>query len=412
MEVKVVRLGEYIRLAFNEIFHNKARTFLTLLGIVIGIAAVIIIIFVVQGAQQFIMGEISRIAPVDVLQVYPVWDPDTGQPLGNITMDDVEYLESQLGNSIQAMAPRYWNEGELRYKENNYDCDLIPTTPSFQQLYDLKIAEGRFLSELDIDNYHQVIVLGYETAENLFKEESPVGKKVRLYGVTFKVIGVMPKDYQSPIIPVTPNDNRGFIPISVMERLGGFKDRFTLVIRARNQLQIPFVKQRVTEILNERHGLAAGGRTKFRVYDMAGDLQMIDIIKIVLMVLLGGVASITLLVAGIGVMNIMLVIVTERTKEIGLRKALGATRRDIMIQFIIESVVLCLFGGVLGIISGYLGSRFTLNLARSFIELQAEVPGWALIISLVFTTGVGLFFGIYPALKASRLNPIEALHYE
>jgi len=412
VEVKIVRLGEYIRLAFSEIFHNKARTFLTLLGIIIGIAAVIIIIFVVQGAQTYIMSEIEKIAPVDILQVYPDWDPDTGQPLGNITMADVNYLEEQLGNNIKALAPRYWNSGELRYKENSYDCDLIPTTPAFQQLYDLKIEEGRFLSEMDVENFQPVIVLGYETAENLFEEEKAVGKKVRLYGITFTVIGVLPKDYQSPIIPVSTNDNRGFIPISVMERLGGFKDRFSLIVRARNDNLVPHVKQRIIELLNERHSLTTDGRPKFRVYDMTGDLQILDIIKIVLMVLLGGVASITLLVAGIGVMNIMLVIVAERTKEIGLRKALGATRRDIMIQFIIESVVLCLFGGILGILTGYLGSEFTLNLANRFIDLQAEVPGWAIIISLIFTTGVGLFFGIYPALKAARLDPIVALHYE
>lgn len=141
-------------------------------------------------------------------------------------------------------------------------------------------------------------------------------------------------------------------------------------------------------------------------------MQQVNIIKIVLMVLLSGVASLTLLVAGIGVMNIMLVIITERTKEIGLRKALGATKKDILLQFIIESVILCILGGVLGILLGYIGSDLTMDYASKFVNIRVDVPAWAAILSLIFTTVVGLFFGIYPAVKAARLDPIEALHYE
>ncbi len=175
---------------------------------------------------------------------------------------------------------------------------------------------------------------------------------------------------------------------------------------------IPIVKRKIEEILNTRHGVTSSGKSKFMLRNFATGIDMINIIKIVLMLLLGGVASITLLVAGIGVMNIMLVIVAERTREIGLRKALGATRRDILIQFIIESIILCIMGGFIGIILGYLGCELAINLAQEHINISQSVPLWSVLVSLLFTSGVGLFFGVYPAFKSSRLDPIEALHYE
>ncbi len=407
-----LKLGEYIRLALTEIFHNKIRTFLTLIGIIIGIAAVIVIIFVVQGAEKYVMNELETIIPLDLIQLSGRWDPDTRRMLGNITMDDLDYLEKKLGSEIKAIAPQYRNNGELRYHGNVYDAELIATTPAFQQFYDMKLANGRFLSDLDVDSFNQVIVLGNETAVNLFKEEDAVGKKITLYGITFTVIGVLPEAYQSPMFPSSTNDTRGFIPISSFERLAGMKDRFFVFIRGANKDNLAITQSRIMELLNTRHGMTTDGKSKFRAYNVSGEMQQVNTIKIVLMILLSGVASITLLVAGIGIMNIMLVIITERTKEIGLRKALGATKKDILLQFIIESIILCILGGVLGILLGYLGSNLTMDYASRFVNIRIDVPSWAAILSLIFTTGVGLFFGIYPAVKAARLDPIEALHYE
>ncbi len=407
-----LKLGEYIRLALTEIFHNKIRTFLTLIGIIIGIAAVIVIIFVVQGAEKYVMSELETMIPLDLIQLSNRWDPDTQRMLGNITMDDLDYLEEKLGGEIKAIAPQYTNNGELRYQGNVYDAELIATTPSFQQFYDLELAGGRFLSEIDVENFNQVIVLGNETAVNLFKDEDAVGKKVTLYGITFTVIGVLPEAYQSPMFSSSTNDTRGFVPISTFERLLGVKDRFFVFIRGANKDNLAITQYKITELLNTRHGMTADGRSKFRAYNVSNEMQQVNIIKIVLMVLLSGVASLTLLVAGIGVMNIMLVIITERTKEIGLRKALGATKKDILLQFIIESIILCILGGVLGILLGYIGSDLTMDYASKFVNIRVDVPAWAAILSLIFTTAVGLFFGIYPAVKAARLDPIEALHYE
>jgi len=403
---------EYFRLALSEIYNNKARTFLTLIGIVIGIATVILIIFVIQGAETYVMSELTKIAPVDIFQVHNRYNSDARRWIGQMNYDDVEAIKDKVGPNLKAIAPRYISSGQLRYEGKEESFNMISTTPDFQDIYGLKTETGRFLTNFDIDNFNNVIVLGHETAKNVFKEQEAVGKKINIDGMTFKVVGVLPKDYESPLFPMSINDNRGFVPITVLERLADVKNRFTLMVRVNDRKQMGLVKNQVENILNTRHGITTSGRSKFNIYDMASGLEMVSIVKIGLMVLLGGVASITLLVAGIGIMNIMLVIVAERTREIGLRKAIGATRRDILSQFIIESIILCIFGGIFGVVLGYFSSELALNIAQNYININLEIPLWSILISLIFTTGVGLFFGIYPALKAARLDPIEALNYE
>ena len=408
----MVKFLEYIKLALSEIFHNKTRTFLTLIGIIIGISAVIIIIFVIQGAETYVMSELKRIAPLDLIQVYNRYDSNTQRFLGQMTFDDIEYIKEKEKNNIKAIAPRYSGGSSLRYDGKEIDFNLVTTTPEFKEIYDLDIAEGRFINKLDIENFNPVIILGYETAQNIFGKDNAIGEKVVLNGSSFTVVGVLPKDYESPILPVSINDNRGFIPITVMERMTGTRNRFSILVRANGREKLPYVKEKVMEHLDTRHGLTSNGKSKFATYNMVNGLEMVNIIKIVLLILLGGVASITLLVAGIGVMNIMLVIITERTREIGLRKALGANKKDILSQFIIESIILCFVGGIVGIFFGHIASDFIGQIARNYIQLEASVPLWASLVSLIFTSFVGLFFGIYPALKAARLNPIDALHYE
>lgn len=408
----MVKFLEYIKLALSEIFHNKTRTFLTLTGIIIGISAVIIIIFVIQGAETYVMSELERIAPVDLMQVYNRYDSNTQRFIGQMTFDDIDYIKEKEKMNIKAIAPRYSGGSSLRYDGKEIDFNLVTTTPAFKEIYDLNIAEGRFINKLDIENFNQVIILGYETAQNIFGKDNAIGEKVVLNDSSFTVVGILPKDYESPILPVSINDNRGFIPITVMERMTGTRNRFSILVRANGREKLPYVKEKVMEHLDTRHGLTSKGKSKFATYNMVNGLEMVNIIKIVLLILLGGVASITLLVAGIGVMNIMLVIITERTREIGLRKALGANKKDILTQFIIESIILCFVGGIIGIFFGHIISDFIGQIAKNYIQLEANVPLWASLVSLIFTSFVGLFFGIYPALKAARLNPIEALHYE
>jgi len=403
---------EYLRLALTEIINNKARTFLTLIGIIIGIATVILIIFIIQGAETYIMNELTQIAPLDLFQINNKYNSDTNRWIGQMTYKDIQAIKEKSGHNIKALAPRISSSGKIRYEGKEEDFNMISTTPDFQYIYDLKLNSGRFLSQIDIENFNNVIVLGNETAENIFQNQSPIGQKVNIEGMTFKVIGVLPKDYESPLFPVSINNNRGFIPITVLERIYNAKNRFTLMVRTKDRNHLTTVKNDVENILNTRHGTTDNGQSKFNIYEMANGIEMVSIVKIGLMILLGGVASITLLVAGIGIMNIMLVIVAERTREIGLRKALGATKRNILTQFIIESVILCIFGGIFGIILGYFSSHIAMNIAQNYINFDLSIPLWSIIVSLAFTSGVGLFFGIYPAAKAAKLDPIEALNYE
>ncbi|MFI5359108.1 MAG: ABC transporter permease [Halanaerobiales bacterium] len=401
---------EYIRLAFAEIFYNKMRTFLTLLGIIIGIAAVMIIIFVVHGAEIYIMSELESVLPLDLIEVSGRWDYDRQRMMANVTMEDINYIKNKLGKDIRSITAIYQTDLELNYQGRVYDADIIATLPSFQDFYKMSFSEGHFFTDIDLETRNQVVVLGYEIARELFPEGDALGKKIDIYG-PYTVIGVLSESYKSPLVTGGTNDNWAFIPLTNFERYFGIKDRFAVLIRAADRGNIGRTQAKILEALDEKYGLVEG-ESKFQAFNLSEGIEGISIIKIVLMVLLSGVASITLLVAGIGVMNIMLVIITERTKEIGLRKALGASRGDILIQFIIESIFLCLLGGVLGIVLGYLGSNLALNYAREFINLEVAVPFWSVILSLAFTCGVGLFFGIYPAAKAAKLDPIVALQYE
>ncbi|MFW5982090.1 MAG: ABC transporter permease [Halanaerobiaceae bacterium] len=408
-----MKLGEYIRLALSEIYHNKVRTFLTLIGIVIGIAAVIVIIFVVQGAETYLLGELESYVPLDLIQVFGRWDSDAQRYMANLTNEDLKVLEKEMGDEISAIAPQYRQNGaELRYKDQIDEIELVATIPSFQHFYDMIFESGRFFSEIDVEDFNNVIVLGYETAERLFDGQEAIGKKISIHGNTFTVIAVLEEAYTSPIVQGGTDDNRGFIPISAFERMYGVEDQFFVFIRAADMSNLNMIEKKIIQVLDQRHGMATDGNSKFRAYNVSQDIEMFNIITIVLMVLLSGVASITLLVAGIGIMNIMLVIITERTREIGLRKAIGAKRSDILFQFIIESIILCLLGGILGILLGYFGSNMVSNFASNYINIDIDVPGWSVVVSILFTSFVGLFFGIYPAAKAARLDPIKALHYE
>ena len=408
-----MRLLEYMRLALDEIWQNKMRTFLTLIGIIIGIAAVIVIVVLVQGAQRFFLDEFRKITPLDIVRVYPRYNSQTKRLRAKLSPATIEWINQQEEGRVTKIAPRYQRSGVLRYQGSQKNCYIYATTADYYDIYNLELAQGRFLTSLDNQQVKEAVVLGYQAAKELFQLNNPVGKKVLLDGTTYTVIGVLKEQPQSMIPASGANRVQVFIPLRVQERLAGIKNRYSLAVQVNSVPQAEIEEKRLQTLLNLQYGKTSKGDSKFWVRrSLGGLLKQLDIMKLALLILLGGAASITLVVAGIGVMNIMLVIVTERTHEIGLRKAIGATNRDILAQFIIEAVLLCVVGGLLGIACGYLMSDLIGRLLQNYIKIQLRVPSWSILLSMLFTTGVGVFFGFYPALKAARKDPVEALRYE
>lgn len=408
--VKWVKLLEYFKMALFEIWHNKMRTFLTLIGIIIGIGAVIMIASIIQGAETFLIDELEKVAPTDILQVFSRWNPDTRRRYVNLNQDDINFLDQALDNKFTVIAPEDGSNFQLKYRDQELECQGTATTHAYQKIYELRIGQGRFINESDQNNFERVIVLGYRAAENLFKNEEPIGKKVSVYGATFTVVGVLEKDKKS-ILPVSLNDGRVFLPLSTFQRLAGDDYGISITAKVPDRSIMKNTVEQVNDLFKKRYGPASNGRLKVMAWDQARDLDQVDIVKMALAILLIGVAGITLLVAGIGVMNILLVIIAERTREIGIRKALGGTRVDIMVQFLIESIILCLVGGGIGVLVGVFGTNMVFDIANNHFQVQTQIPLWSILLSFFFTTGVGLFFGMYPALKAAKLDPIEALRH-
>lgn len=404
-----VKILEYIKLALLEIWYNKVRTLLTLLGIIIGITSVITIIFVVQGTEDFVLNEFEKIIPLDVIMARSEYDSRSYEPLVDFTYDDLKNIRQQ--DDFRALTMEKQHNLEVRAPHNKEEATVIGTSGDFLVIQDLELLQGRFFNSIDLKNHRRVVVLEEEIARDLFPGKNPLGEKIYFDNHSFRVIGVFGEE-ESSFFGSFFGD-RIIIPVTSYSRLRQKQEQPTIYARFAEEMPLTAAVSRLQEILDDHYGLTAEGDSRFFVREL-GMVDGLEVITIGLMILLGGVASLTLVVAGIGVMNIMLVIVTERTKEVGLRKALGATRGSIMLQFLIESVILCLVGGVFGVLGGYAASSAVLDFAHSMIELdiQPAVPLWAVFLALLFTCGVGLFFGIYPAYKASKLDPIVALEQE
>ncbi|MFW5999357.1 MAG: ABC transporter permease [Halanaerobiaceae bacterium] len=402
-----MQVFEYIRLALLEIWNNKLRTFLTLLGIVIGIIAVITIIFAVGGVEEFIVSELENIVPRDVLFANAENDPRTEEPRIKFDLEDLNQLREK--EEFRALNIEREHSGEVRSPYDRIEGTIIGTATDFLSMEEMKMKQGRFINHRDLESRSRVAVLEAKAAEDLFGANDPLGEKIRFSGQSFRIIGVI--EEKGDGIFGSFGGDRVVIPTTSYGRLQDGSEYPGLYARFTEDVSVEEAEDHFTELLDDVYGLTEEGESKFNVGRYI-NLEGMDAIFISLSLLLGGVASITLLVAGIGVMNIMLVIVTERKREIGLRKALGATRGNLVLQFLIESVILCLTGGVLGIAASFVIRNVALNIARQYIDIQAGIPLWAIILAFVFTAGVGLVFGIYPAYRASRLDPIEALEHE
>jgi putative ABC transport system permease protein len=401
--------------ALESLSGNKLRSGLTVLGIVIGVAAVIAMLAVGKGAQESITGSINSIG-TNLLVVFPGGkEQDRFRPL---TMRDADALRDQLAApSIEAVAPTLEIGGEVAFGGQQTSSPLIGVTPAYFQVRNVNLTEGEFITEEQVLGRASVVLLGPELAETLFGHADGItGETVRINGQPFRVIGVLESkgggafgsEDNQMIVPLTTAKARLFGPKS-----GQSGDRVDVVyVQAAGGDLVPQAMEEMAQILRTRHRIT-DGIDDFTIFTQQDLLAEAETITNVLTTFLGGIAGISLLVGGIGIMNIMLVTVTERTREIGLRKALGARKRDILTQFLTESSLLSFIGGMIGILLGWLIAFIVRQIAAANDAPFTPVVGLdAILLATIFSAAIGLFFGIYPANRAASLEPVEALRYE
>ena len=401
--------------ALEGLSGNKLRSGLTVLGIVIGVAAVIAMLAVGKGAQESITGSINSIG-TNLLVVFPGGKEQ--DRFRSLTMRDAEALRDQLAApSIEAVAPTLEIGGEVTFGGQQMSSPLIGVTPEYFQVRNVNVAEGEVITEEHVLGRASVVLLGSEVAETLFGHADGVtGETVRIEGQPFRVIGVLESkgggelgsEDDQVIVPLTTAKARLMGP-----RSGQAGDRIDVIyVQAASGDLVSQAMEEMAQILRARHRIT-DGMDDFTIFTQQDLLAEAESITNVLTIFLGGIAGISLLVGGIGIMNIMLVSVTERTREVGLRKALGARKRDILTQFLTESSLLSFLGGLIGILLGWLISLIVGQIAAANDAPFTPVVGIdAILLATIFSAVIGLFFGIYPANRAAGLEPVEALRYE
>lgn len=415
-----MQLTENLTIALRSLAVNKMRSVLTMLGIIIGVGAVIALISVGQGFESYINEQFAGLG-TNLLFVAP-GSMDGGSARSNrnaqpLTMADAEALRDVFRvPDVQAVAPLYSSGGlVVRGKKDMYSS-IDGITPEYQSVRNFSVLEGEFITPEDVSGKSRVALLGSRVAEELFPDEPPVtviGQIIKVNDIPFKIKGILNEKGSGGM--GGDEDNVVMIPISTAQTRLFPAD----VVRGSYVVNIIFIQvvsedlmdaaaDEITEVLRERHRIVFKGDDDFTVVNQSDLIAVFGDITGIFTIVLGSIAGISLVVGGIGIMNIMLVSVTERTREIGLRKAIGARRSDILSQFLIEAMVISLIGGAIGILFGFLGSIAIGQLA----EMNTIVTPGAILLATGFSLGVGVFFGIYPATRAARLHPIEALRYE
>jgi len=404
-----MNLRESIEVAVEGLSANKMRALLTMLGVIIGVGAVIAMLAIGQGARQQTMQRIQQMG-TNVLMVQAGQSMQGAVRGGSgssttLTFDDCKAIADKCP-SVAAAVPEVRGNLQVKYGSQNTNTTIFGTTPEYPSVRDYSVQDGKFFSAQDVKASKKVAAIGPTTALNLFGASSPVGKSIRIKGTKFKILGLMTAKgaggFQDP-------DDQIFIPVTTaMRRVLGVTNIRGISIEAKSAEVMEQASSEVAALLRERHKIPDGQEDDFSIRNQAEFMAMADATNQTFTMLLAGIASVSLLVGGIGIMNIMLVSVTERTREIGIRKALGARRKDILLQFLIESLVLSLVGGLAGVVFGVLGS-FAVG---SLSGWNVAVSMGSVVLSFSFAALVGVFFGLYPARQASGLDPIEALRYE
>ena len=402
--------NESIKMAIDGMISNKLRTLLTLLGIIIGVGAVIAMVSLGFGVKEQIKDNISRLGS-NLLIVQSGGRTATGARIkagsgARLTHDDAKAIEKNI-DGIKYVAPIVSKGYQLVVGNQNWTSNVQGSTPNLIDIRDYTVEEGRNINDRDMDGKDRVCVIGKTIVDNLFPEGDPVGKSIRINKAPFKVVGVLGAKGQSS--NGQDQDDIVLVPLTTaMNRMMGITYVNNITIQAQNENVIDNVQAEVENLLRIRHRIKNADDDDFSVRNLAALMDTMMSTANTITMLLGCIAAISLLVGGIGIMNIMLVSVTERTREIGIRKALGATYNNILLQFLIESAVIGIIGGFLGVVLG-IGASYAIS---TFAQWKTVISIPIIIISVVFSVGIGVFFGIYPARKAALLDPIEALRYE
>ncbi|AGA56986.1 ABC-type antimicrobial peptide transport system, permease component [Thermobacillus composti KWC4] len=390
-----MHFGQGLKMAFKSILGNKLRSVLTMLGVIIGVGSVIALVGIGQGARRQIEEQVQSLG-TNLLTV---------NILGRGVTSTLAYEEAVQFAGIEGVeyaAPYNSNNATLKYGTAGAGVNVVGTNADYFPLRGYELAAGRFITQIDLDFHQKVAVLGSATAEELFGSENPVGAYVRINGVRYKVVGLLAEKGSSAL---GSNDELAVIPLTTAERMFRSKGVRSVYIQAESMDALDAVQAEVEARLAK---IFRNGDDAYRVFNQADMLETAASVSGTLSLALGGIAGISLLVGGIGIMNIMLVSVTERTREIGIRKAIGAKKRDILMQFLIESVTISALGGLLGVGLGLAAGRAVSSLVK--IDVVHSVDMIAL--SMGFSILIGVVFGMYPANKAANLKPIDALRFE
>jgi len=402
-----------IRISFRALKRNKMRSALTMLGIVIGVGAVIAMIAVGSGAREKIASQISSMGS-NLIMVLPGATTAGGVRMGSgtqptLTLNDAEAIQKECP-AVSEVAPILNGVAQVVHGSQNWATGVIGTTPGMLTVREWPLDSGRPFTQQDVRNATKVCLIGKTVVDNLFGDDDPIGKVVRIKKVPFTVIGVLSVKGQSP--QGQDQDDAIHVPVTTAQKKL-FGTAFpgmvrTIMVKAKSTGDLSSAEKQIIELLRQRHHIGQKQENDFTVRNLTQAMQTAEQSANVMGLLLGSIASVSLLVGGIGIMNIMLVSVTERTREIGIRMAIGAKTWDIRLQFIIEAMTLSLIGGIAGIIAGISSSK----LISMFAGWTTIVSPFSILLAFGFSGLVGIFFGFYPAYKASLLDPIEALRYE
>lgn len=404
-------LRQSLKTALRALSANKMRSGLTMLGIMIGVGAVVAMISIGTGASVSVTSNIQRLGS-NLLMVTPevpgagfAGPRQAGSTGTTLVYEDATAIAEGLP-LVKRVSPEFSSSAQVVYGNQNANTAILGATPDYQEVRNFHVAFGEFIRPEDEKMQNKVAVLGQSVVTNLFAGEDPIGKTIKIRNVPFRVIGVMELKGQTGFQNL---DDMIFIPLSTAQkRLFGVNHLRMISVQVRSEEEMDLAASQVSSLLLSRHKIDDPTKADFSIRNQADILSTMGQVTGTLTLLLGGIAAISLLVGGIGIMNIMLVSVTERTREIGLRKAVGAKRKDILTQFLIESLILSLLGGGVGLLLGLVGS-FVIS----------RIGGWpsvvtvnSILLAFLFSAAAGLFFGIYPARRASLLSPIDALRFE